>query len=112
MVHRSASRDSWNREAGSRLSPGILVATAVLFLTAIPVSARAQNRADLQVAARVLATAPSREGVDLIALAVTGAKRSDAPLATVTVDRSLLPTAADSVAERPRVVVVVAFLRN
>jgi hypothetical protein len=89
-----------------------LVAFAALILGAMPVCARAQDRAELQVAAQVLSTTPSLEALDLATPPVDGSERWDTSLATIEVDRLVFSTVADSLADRPRAVVVVSFLRN
>jgi hypothetical protein len=43
---------------------------------------------------------------------VDGSERWDTSLATIEVDRLVFSTVADSLADRPRAVVVVSFLRN
>lgn len=89
-----------------------LLASAALIICAIPGRAQAQNRSEVQVAAQVLATTASLEALDLVSPSGDGSRRWDTSLATIEVDYLIQPSVADSLADRPRAVVIVSFLRN
>jgi hypothetical protein len=112
ILRLGARRDDPRQRSGFLGPPWGLVASTALILCAIPLCAQAQNRAELQVAARVLSTTPSLEALDLVTPSVDGSKRWDTSLAAIEVDHLIQPTVADSLADRPRAVVIVSFLRN
>jgi hypothetical protein len=84
----------------------------VVLSVAFPALIQAQNRAELQVAAEVLSAAPSQDALRQVVQVVNGAEGSRGTLATITLDYIVRPVPVDSVADRPRAVVTVAFLRN
>jgi hypothetical protein len=90
----------------------LVILLSALLGAVFPSQARAQNRADLQVAAQVLATGPSQGANLRIGLVVSGGYRSVDTLATIEVLAIPTPERADSLADRPRAVVAISFLRN
>ena len=82
----------------------------VLLLTLFAVPARAQGSSGLRIAARVIATAPSREA--LAAALNPGVVAASQPLAQI--HHLVEPDPPDSVgrARRPRTIITIGFLRN
>ena len=89
---------------------GLAAAVVFLFLSLFALPALAQAPASLRVAARVVATAPSREALTAALQPEPGLRNQ--PLAQI--HRRLLPGGTDSlgVARRPSAVVTIAFLNN
>lgn len=111
-AHAAAPRPAWERSWGIRdtASSVLGVAAAILLLTLFAVPARAQGSSSLQVAAKVIATAPSREA--LAAALNPGAGQAIQPLAQIRRLVVLGPPAPSGVTRRPRTIVTIDFLRN
>jgi hypothetical protein len=85
----------------------------LLSLIGLPAPLAAQNRGDLQVAARVLETQPSRLAlVQGIAAARRAPASTPQSLASIQIEPGVTETKRLAVGRRPRAVVTISFLRN
>ena len=111
-AHPAAPPPACERSWGIRdtASSVLGVAAAILLLTLFAVPARAQGSSSLQVAARVIATAPSHEA--LAAALNPGAGQTIQPLAQIRRLIVLETPVPSGVARRPRTIVTIDFLRN
>jgi hypothetical protein len=92
---------------------GAKFALFLLFTMGLPAPLAAQSRGDLQVAARVLETQPSRLA---LAQGMAVARRAPASmpqsLASVQIESGVSETKRLPLGRRPRSVVTISFLRN